>query len=172
MCGAKNTEASFWAHVDKSGECWIWTGKKRARYGRVKREGKYLSAHRLAWALANGPIPAGLLALHRCDNPSCVRPDHLWLGTQADNMADRDAKGRQATGMRTRPETRAKGERSRSAKLTAKKVIQIRRMVAGGKKAKEIAAMFGVTERTIYNISQRETWKHLKPDVAAVSGRA
>jgi len=88
----------FWSRVDKSGDCWIWTGyRDRKTYGIVerRRDGRRETrAHRWAWILTHGPIPDGLFVLHRCDNPPCVRPDHLWLGTTDDNMADMAAKGR------------------------------------------------------------------------------
>lgn len=95
----------FWEKVDKSGDCWLWTGRPDGRmgYGRI-REGvagsATLLAHRVAWELAFGPVPAGLDVCHTCDIPLCVRPDHLFLGTTLDNMADAKAKGRMATGDR------------------------------------------------------------------------
>lgn len=90
-------EERFWAKVAKLGvcSCWEWTGwRKETGYGRVRIDGRILYAHRVSWILANGPIPDDLRVLHRCDNPPCVNPDHLFLGTQGDNNADRDAKGR------------------------------------------------------------------------------
>jgi hypothetical protein len=86
-----------------AGACWLWTGSRSAEgYGSIRVDGKMRKAHRVAWELANGPIPAGAGAhgtcvLHRCDNPSCVNPDHLFLGTNADNARDRQAKGRTAS---------------------------------------------------------------------------
>lgn len=88
----------LWVSVDKSGDCWVWTKSTRYGYGMFARrengKTKHYLAHRVSWELANGPIPEGLQVLHHCDNPPCVRPDHLFLGTQFDNMQDAAAKGR------------------------------------------------------------------------------
>lgn len=85
----------FWSKVDRSADCWLWTGARTPTgYGAL--HGQERLAPRMAWTLSVGPIPMGLQVLHRCDNPPCVNPDHLWLGTQQDNMADMIAKGRAA----------------------------------------------------------------------------
>lgn len=81
----------FWSKVTKGDGCWIF-GAHLASQGYRVFQGT--SAHRFSWALANGPIPVGMSVLHRCDNPPCVRPEHLFIGTQKDNMADASAKGR------------------------------------------------------------------------------
>lgn len=95
----------FWAKVNKAtglgpdGECWEWTGHlMKFGYGVVRADGKVRKAHRVSYALNNGPVPDDMMVCHRCDNPSCVRPDHLFLGTQQDNMDDRMAKGRYRRG--------------------------------------------------------------------------
>ncbi len=90
---------NFWSNVDKSGECWEWQGNRTSgkwNYGIVSlgHRGERMRAHRFAWELAHGSIPEGMSVLHHCDNPPCVRHDHLFLGTQADNLEDMDAKGR------------------------------------------------------------------------------
>ncbi len=85
----------FWGRVDRSGgstACWPWSSKRR--YGQVRMGGTSTQAHRHAWILTNGAIPDGMLALHKCDNPPCVNPAHLFLGTHLDNSLDRDRKGR------------------------------------------------------------------------------
>jgi hypothetical protein len=102
-------ESRFWEKVDKESgyrapnmttDCWLWTAaKNRAGYGKffiekINRKAKFTDAHRVAWQIANGPIPDGLFVLHRCDMPSCVRPDHLFLGTNRDNALDCMAKRR------------------------------------------------------------------------------
>jgi hypothetical protein len=102
-------EERFWSKVDKSGDCWEWTGSRtnRGRYGQiaagVDRAGKrqMVVASRAAWELAYGPIPAGLHVLHACDNPGCVRPDHLMLGSLRANTVDADRKGRRSVPAKT-----------------------------------------------------------------------
>lgn len=85
----------FWSRVDRSGDCWLWTASKTARgYGKLRVDGKQAYAHRVAYELTNGAIPDGLVICHHCDNPPCCNPAHLFMGTQGDNMRDRDAKGR------------------------------------------------------------------------------
>src|SRR5688500_2653189 len=88
-------EDRFWPKVQKSDGCWEWTGAKQpAGYGNFYFRGVVQLAHRVAWELANGPVAVGQHVLHRCDNPRCVRIEHLFLGTHADNMRDMLSKGR------------------------------------------------------------------------------
>lgn len=85
----------FWAGVDTTGDCWVWKGSKAgAGYGVLGIDYKSVYAHRFSYELHFGPIPDNLCVLHKCDNPPCVNPDHLFLGTQLDNMDDRNRKGR------------------------------------------------------------------------------
>jgi len=84
----------FWAKVCKSEHCWLWQGPTDGRYGEIWYNGAKCRAHRITWELVNGPIPEGLLVCHTCDTPSCVRPDHLFLGTMSDNILDASRKGR------------------------------------------------------------------------------
>ncbi len=80
----------FWDKVDKSGKCWIWRGSKlKTGYGRFHFAGKTITAHRISWMLAHGSIEEGMHVLHKCDNPPCVNPDHLYIGTHTQNMQDK-----------------------------------------------------------------------------------
>jgi hypothetical protein len=87
--------ARFWSKVDKSGDCWLWTGSRhRFGYGMMQIGRRPWTAHRISYAIAHGPIPDGAMVLHSCDNPQCVRLDHLRIGTARDNAADAVARGR------------------------------------------------------------------------------
>ena len=94
----KTTKERFWEKVDKSGDCWKWIAHLLKGYGRFRLNNKTWSAHRVSWTLHYGEIPEGMCVLHRCDNPGCVNPEHLFLGTRTDNMKDRDQKGRGSNG--------------------------------------------------------------------------
>lgn len=136
------------------GTCRVWTGERtRGGYGVVivsTRPKRVRPAHRLAWELAHGPIPDGMNVLHRCDVRQCILPDHLFLGTDADNRDDCVAKGHHA-----------RGERQGMAKLTEPEVLDIRRLVAEGVWRRQIAARFGISHVTVRSIAQRKTWKHI-----------
>jgi len=152
----------FWSKVDKSGDCWIWTASYGSvGYGQFGIAGKLHGAHRVAYELVHGPIPEGLRVLHRCDNRACVRPDHLFLGTQADNMADMHSKGRGYSYFRQYPERVLRGEQQHAAKLTDDVVRKIRRLHADGLNYPELAARFGVCKQSICNIVRRHTWRHV-----------
>ena len=146
----------FWSKVEKTDGCWVWTGHlNRKGYGTFAfSSGNPVLAHRLAYELEIGEIPKELCVCHKCDNPSCVRPDHLFLGTIAENNADMHAKGRASGGSNP-------GEKCPLAKLTSDQVLEIRSRFnyrGGGKAA---ATAFGITVGTAHLILRRKTWKHL-----------
>jgi len=159
--------ARFWSKVDKSGDCWIWiAGRIQTGYGSFYANGRSHRANRVAYEIATGPIPEGMFVCHRCDNPSCVRPDHLWLGSAAENSADMVAKGRAASGdqspVRLHPESRPRGEKHHAAKVTAETVKAIRaRYVQGGVTQMALAALFSLDQTTISDIIRRRSWRHL-----------
>ena len=155
-------------------ECWLWTGvPTRKGYGEMRiggRVGRSVRAHRLAWQLTNGPIPDGLHVLHTCDNPPCVNPAHLWVGTNQDNVDDRERKGRNThvflTGAlslsRSRPEVMPRGEQHGMHKLTAPDVLEIRRRYPLGRVTRpRLATEYGVGETAIANVLNGKTWRHL-----------
>lgn len=152
--------------------CVLWAGAKAGNgYGVTSREGKQVYLHRLAWAEANGPIPPGMVIAHRCDNPACFNPAHLFACTQAENLADMRRKGRSAKGAshgsKTRPERTARGERVGSSKLTPDQVQAIRAEYIAGKPGHRtpcsltaLARKYGVAFQTISKIVNRNSWRH------------
>jgi hypothetical protein len=142
----------FWSYVNKTDDCWVWVGPATGHgYGHLLWFGRDRSAHRVSWELANGPIPDGLHVCHRCDVRLCVNPDHLFLGSAADNQADMTAKGRGRL-----------GAKNGLARLTAENVIAIRRAYHElGVSQESIAAGLGVSQTTISRVLLRQTWKHL-----------
>ena len=143
----------FWSRVARSNSesCWEWQGGKTPDgYGKAGHKHRNYLAHRLAWELTFGPIPEGLQVLHRCDNPPCCNPAHLFLGTHADNMRDMAAKSRRDS----------HGEKNNRAKLTVKQVLEIReRYIPDGSRNSVLAAEYGVCAATIGNVGKRETWR-------------
>lgn len=141
-------ESEFWARTKDAGDCIEWVGARSSDgYGCVKWDGRVRGTHRVAYQLAVGNIPHGLCVCHSCDNPACVNPDHLFLGSHKDNMADRNRKGR------------ASGGRTKSmAKLTPAIASEIRRMCAAGMLQKDCAALFGIHKGTVNDLVLRKTW--------------
>ena len=152
----KTQEDRFWSFVNKTDGCWLWTGStNRKGYGQMsqgRRGLRPLHAHRLSWMIHFGEISSGMCVLHRCDNPPCVRPDHLFLGTIADNDADRDAKGRTM-----------RGSNHTFAKLSDTMVAVAREMYWVKKiLVKDIAVQLGVTTPgALHQAIAGRTWKHL-----------
>lgn len=157
----RSLEERFWAKVEPTDDgCWLWTGSRfPAGYGRLRSLAERY-AHRCAWMIFNGPIPDGLHVLHHCDNPPCVRPDHLWLGTPLDNMRDRDAKGR---GRHDGPIKPLRGSENGNARLNETSVLEIIRLAEAGVKHTEIARSFGVHPTTVDLIAAGRRWAHLRP---------
>lgn len=158
----------FWNKVaiGNDDECWLWTGAGdgRGRYGRVmSRPGGALFAHRVSWMLCNGAIPEGMFICHRCDNPPCVNPAHLFLGTQADNLRDMREKGRSRGRQNGGPIRHSQGHsRHRGNKLTEVQVREIRHLWGeGGITQQELANRFGVDASNIRQILTRKTWRHV-----------
>lgn len=143
----------FWSRVAKGdGDgCWNWTGLvDSSGYGLFSFHGRRERATRVAWALSGATIPPGTAMCHRCDNPPCVRPDHLFTGTTLENMRDMANKGRSRH-----------GERQNTAKLTSARVMEIRGLTSQGASFVEVAARYGVTPQNIGLIARGATWKRL-----------
>lgn len=143
------TPVDFWAVVERrEGACWQWRGRVQTNgYGVVDvARRKQARAHRFAWELTNGPIPAGRMVLHECDNKLCVNPSHLFLGDATANMRDMARKGRHGR-----------------AKLTADTVRVIRARRASGESLAVLAGEFGVTQSCISCVARRLVWAHVDP---------
>jgi hypothetical protein len=160
----------FWEKVDRSGgadSCWPWSGTRWATgYGRVAIGTRRRAAHRVAWELTFGPLPSwagpdSLCALHRCDNPPCCNPAHLFLGTSAENNHDRHAKGRDGS---------APCEENGRAKLTEAQVAEVRARLTGGATERSLAMEFGVTKATIHKIKYGRRWRSVFPHPVPVPG--
>lgn len=149
-------EPRFWKYTAKGveTECWEWMGAKRKRspYGMLSVAGSVVAAHRLSWEIHNGPIPPGMHVLHSCDNPSCVNPHHLSIGTHAENMADRGAKGRA---------NHIVGNAHHKSKLTDDDVRAIRAFARRGISGCHLAKLLAMDKSTIYDVIARNTWNHV-----------
>lgn len=176
--GLTEKQASkFWSRVDKQDGCWEWQGYIRKNgYGAFNPVGSTspILSHRLAYMLSIGPIPDGLVICHHCDNRRCCRPDHLFVGTRAENNHDMQRKGRCASGdnngLRRHPERNPmflypekaammRGENNGNSKLSWPQVEAIRKQFSEGRTKIAIAREFSVSHRTVRSIIGGETWK-------------
>jgi hypothetical protein len=150
----KPIEQRFWEKVDVRGpdECWEWTACTSKGYGDFWSD-HHTKAHQYSWVLHRGLIPLGMLVCHTCDNPLCVNPKHLFLGTNSDNIQDCARKGRLNSPL---------GERHKNHKLTSENVREIRNLYATGEYTGfDLAAKFGVTFQHIFKIVHYQEWKHI-----------
>lgn len=165
----RTLEERFWEKVDKDGpyverlrsRCWVWTANRSRRpdgsraYGMITIDKRPCYAHRVSYEMANGKIPEGRWILHHCDNPACVRPDHLYVGDPQDNATDRVVRGGQV-----------RGERHAAAKLTEAQVMEIIARSKAGETYTELASEYGVTRAAIWQIATGRTWTHLQQEAA------
>lgn len=144
----------FWDKVNKTDTCWYWLAYTNIKgYGQFKFNGTMRTTHRVSYELVHGTIPAGLLVCHKCDNPSCVNPAHLFLGTNDDNMKDMVNKNRSH---------KPTGSINPKAKLVESDVIEIRNMYKTGRYTQlEIAKLYCISQPTVKDITKRQTWRHI-----------
>lgn len=144
-------ETRFWSKVEKTDGCWLWTANRGdcgTGYGQISEGGKHgrlLSAHRVSWEMHFGPVPFGVQVLHSCDNRSCVRPDHLFLGSQADNVVDMVRK-----------------RRHYNLKLSPEAVREIRALRLSGIPASRFAARFGICAAHARKVARSSAWRHVR----------
>jgi len=155
----KNEDTKIWTKVDKTGSCWLWQGVLYPNgYGRIRFRGREEYTHRVSYILAHGPILAGMSICHKCDVRNCVNPDHLFMGTQKDNMADMVSKSRQAP-----PDiTKRVGTDNGRSVLSESDVLAIRRNFVYTRGIyQKLALKYSVTPEMIGNIIRRSSWTHI-----------
>src|SRR6187455_224960 len=149
---ASEARTRFMNRVRKTNSCWIWSGSKGNGYGAIFVDGKKQSAHRFSYEMHIGQVGPKLFVCHSCDNPRCVNPKHLWLGTNEENIADMRAKRRGS-----KPPL-LDGTKHPKSKLTETQVRAIRKSAASGR---ALAVQYGVSDTLIYGIRSRKNWRHL-----------
>jgi HNH endonuclease len=172
----KSLEQRFWCRVKKglADECWLWSGSTNKKgYGRItlgSRAAGVERAHRVSWLLFRGEIPDGLCVLHRCDNPPCVNPSHLFLGTKRDNTADMVSKGRMVAPpvhrgdmhpLRKDPLARSRGEKNGNSRYTAEQALTVWKMSGS---YSDIAAATGINRNFIATVKTGKAWTHVTKD--------
>ena len=148
---------------DTVGGCWLWSGATigGAGYGNLPIDGKATAASRASWMIFRGTIPAGMIVCHKCDIRLCCNPDHLFLGSHCENMADMVRKGRSGA---------LRGEASGKARLTELQVVTIKRLLASGQSQRAIARTFGVSAGTVQAIADGKSWRHVSTGTANDDG--
>lgn len=145
--------------------CWIWTARINKGYGQYQENGRPIAAHRYSWTHFYGEIPDGIFVCHKCNNPKCVNPKHLFLGTHKENMLDMIRKGRGKNNFSLIPK---RGEEHPRAKLTDEDIVTIRRIykprTQGNYSQNGIAKMYGVDKTTIRDIISGKRWGHIKSE--------
>lgn len=159
MAAYRDFEERFWEKIDVRGDndCWEWLAcKGRTGYGRIRlpRKRETGNAHRIVYTLTYGNVPRGKIVCHRCGNPSCCNPKHLYAGTFSDNNMDRVRHGKQAGGAN-------KGSKHHMAKLKRRDITEIRGLRASGSTLPEIAKRYGVGISQIHRIVTRKSWRHV-----------
>lgn len=159
----------FWDRVVERPGCWDWSGSKTDKgYTRFKHKGKTISGHRLSYVLHKGTIGDGMVVCHECDNPGCVNPFHLFVGTHADNQRDCTQKGRRAKGRKngrhTMPHSTARGNNHGRSSLNENDVKEIRAL-AGTMSQEKIGQMFGTPQTNVSAIVRRKAWAHVVDNI-------
>ena len=148
--GPRRLVDRFWEKVEKGPDCWLWTaGRFSNGYGEFRVGSTNKPAQRVAWELTYGIIPEGVFVCHHCDNPICVRPSHLFMGTAADNAADMVSKGRNRL-----------GDRNGRSKVTWAQVDEIRELWTSGVNQQELAARYKISDSQVANIVHHKSWRY------------